>query len=81
MTYIDTGVSISKASASSGLSPKQIRYLEARNYIIPDYITAGSICQRRYSQELVDLLTEIARLREKGYELKIAVKLSRKELL
>jgi DNA-binding transcriptional MerR regulator len=61
------------------LSHKQIRYLETKGYITPDYITVGGVRQRRYSDQLVDQLVKISRYRLEGYTLIIAVKLSREE--
>ena len=77
MTDRDTGVSISEAASISGLSIKQLRYFENRNYIKPDYINVGGIRQRRFSTNLVDQLTAIAEYRLKGFELETAVKLAK----
>ena len=68
-----TTYSISGAAAKSGLSSKQIRYLEELGHIAPEYIKIGSICQRRYSLALIAQLAEIARLRQEGFELSSAV--------
>ena len=65
--------SISDAASHSGLSPRQIRYLEDLGHIKPDYIKIGSICQRRYPVELMEQLIKIAKLRQEGFELGAAV--------
>lgn len=65
--------SISEASRRSGLSPRQIRYLESRGWIKPEYIKIGSTQQRRFPNQLVEQLSEIATLRAEGFELGAAV--------
>lgn len=65
--------SIGDASEQSGLSPRQIRYLEERGLIRPEYIEVHGIRQRRYSPELVKRLAEITRLRDGGFTLDAAV--------
>ena len=72
-------VSISVAAARCGLSAKQLRYFEDRDYIHPQYISIGGIQQRRYSKELVEILTNIAKHIREGYKLGVAVDLSREE--
>lgn len=68
--------SIGDASERSGLSLRQIRYLEERGLIQPEYIEVHGVRQRRYKSELVKRLAEIARLRKEGYELDAAVSLA-----
>ena len=69
-------MSIADASEHTGLTPRQIRYLEERGHILPQYIKIGSARQRRYSAELVELLAEIAKFRQEGLTLKAAVEKS-----
>jgi len=69
----DVDFSISEASKRSGLSPRKIRYLERQGWFKPEYIKIGGTRQRRFSPELVEQLSEIARLREEGFELSAAV--------
>ena len=69
----DVDFSISEASRQSGLSPRQIRYIETQGWIEPDYIKIGSTHQRRFSAQLVEQLSEIARLRDEGFELRAAI--------
>ena len=72
----DENFSISCASKKSGLSNRQIRYLEEREYIKPDYIIIGNTHQRRYTADMLENLITIARLRESGYELGVAVSIA-----
>ncbi len=74
----DEHFSIGEASKQSGLSARQIRYLEDRGCIKPDYIMIGNTRQRRFSKDLVKTLIEIADLRHEGYELPIAVSIAYK---
>ncbi len=69
----DIDFSIAEASKRSGLSPRQIRYLEKQGWIEPGYIKIGSTRQRRFSIQLIKRLSEIARLRAEGFELSAAV--------
>ena len=71
-------VSIAGAAKRSGLSARQIRYLEDRGFIAPDWISVGNGQQRRYSEALVNRLAEINKLRQRGFELATAVALASK---
>ena len=71
---VNRNFSIGEASKQSGLSSRQIRYLEERGYIKPDYIMIGNTHQRRFSEDLIKILIEIADLRHEGLELNAAVK-------
>lgn len=68
--------SIGAASKRSGLTPKMIRYMEERGWIKPLYIKIGSVRQRRFTQELVERLSEIGELRRAGYTLAAAIELA-----
>ena len=76
MKSLTDTMSIGAAAELSGLTSRQIRYLEERNYIQPIYIDVNGQRQRRYTRQQVDKLAYIARLRSEGYEIIAAVKLS-----
>ena len=65
--------SIGIASKLSGLTPRQIRYLESKKLLVPQFIKVAGVRQRRYTQDVVDKLVKIARLRRAGFELGAAV--------
>ena len=76
MKSLTDTMSIGTAAKISGLTPRQIRYLEERNYIKPIYIDVNGQRQRRYTRQQVDIMAYIAKLRSEGYEITTAVKLS-----
>ena len=66
--------SIGTAAEHSGLTPRQTRYLESKGLIERQFIEVAGIRQRRYTQDMVDQLSEIAKLRRDGFELPAAVR-------
>ncbi len=69
-------VSIAVASQLTGLTPRQIRYLEQIAAIYPEYIEVGSTRHRRYGTALLDKLSRIKTLLDKGYTTTAAVSIA-----
>lgn len=76
MRDITDTMSIGAAAKRSGLTPRQIRYLEERKHIHPIYIDVNGRRQRRYTEQQADQLAYIAKLRSEGYEVETAAVLS-----
>lgn len=67
------GLSISDASAETGLSPKQLREYEAKGFInVPFKVRCGAIQYRRYSPEHIREIKIFAKYKNQGFTLPMA---------
>jgi DNA-binding transcriptional MerR regulator len=72
---LEETVSIAVVAEQSGLTPRQIRYLDERG-VEPYWLEIGGTKQRRYSENQVERLIAIADLKDQGYKLDAAVRLA-----
>ncbi|WDP89029.1 MAG: MerR family transcriptional regulator [Desulfobacter sp.] len=74
-------LSISDASAETGLSQKQLREYEAKGYIRePIKIRCGSICYRRFTPEHIRQIKIFTKYKNQGFLLRIAASKAYEEI-